>query len=143
MEGATGDETQKGIRQCILRFFCAFDAETLPPPSTKPHVIQDIENPRYQEEISTKFLQKVEFVREKFFDNCSPKKGFTGGSVVTGFRKLCAYGLSVLIFRCQSLSRVLHWNSHRAFLLRCMSPSLPLSFSELADMVELYVTSVL
>lgn len=88
VEDATNDEAQKRIRQCILSFFCAFDAETLPPPSTDPHVMQNIENPLYQKEISPVFLQKVEYVRKRIFNNCAPKKGFSGGSVVSGFRKL-------------------------------------------------------
>ena len=91
MEDATDDETQKGIRQCILSFFNAFDAETLPPPSTDPHVMWNIENPLYQKEISPAFLHKVEYVRKRIFDNCVPKKGFTGGSIVSGFRTFTPY----------------------------------------------------
>ena len=68
----------------------------LPPPSTDPHVIQNIENPIYQKQISPDFLKKVEYVRKKIFDYCAPKKGFSRGSVVRGFRKLgtekCSWG---------------------------------------------------
>lgn len=96
MEDATDDETQKGIRQCILSFFNAFDAETLPPPSTDPHVMWNIENPLYQKDISPAFLEKVEYVRKRIFDNCAPKKGFTGGSIVSGFRKFMVTIMSAI-----------------------------------------------
>lgn len=88
MEGDNDDEMQKSIRQCILSFFCAFDAETLPPPSTDPHVMQNIENPLYQKEINPSFLQQVEYIKTRIFNNCAPKKGFSGGSVISGSRKL-------------------------------------------------------
>ena len=81
------DQTQNEIRQCLLGFFSTFDAETLPPPSTDPHVMQNIDNPLFQQEISPAFLQKLAYVKKRIFDNCSPKKGFSGGSVVSGFRK--------------------------------------------------------
>jgi hypothetical protein len=87
VDDSKDDETKKGISQCILSFFCAFDAETLPPPSTDAHVMQNIENPLYQKDISPEFLRKVEYVRKRIFNNCAPKKGFTGGSIVGGFRK--------------------------------------------------------
>ena len=80
MENTTDNEKQKEIRQCILSFFSAFDAETLPPPSTDPYVMWNIEDPRYQKDISPSFLQQVEI-----FNYCAPKKGFTGGNI-NGFR---------------------------------------------------------
>jgi len=87
VDDASSDEAQNSIRRCILSFFCGFDAETLPPPSTEPHVMQNIENPLYQKDISPAFLHKVEYVRKRIFDNSAPKKGFSKGSVVSGFRK--------------------------------------------------------
>ena len=91
MDDATGDETQNSIRQCILSFFCGFDAETLPPPSTDQHVMQNIENPLYQKDISPTFLQKVEYVRKRILNNCTPKRGFSEGSVISGFRESFFY----------------------------------------------------
>ena len=85
MENTTDNEKQKGIRQCILSFFSAFDAETLPPPTTDPYVMWNIEDPRYQKDISPSFLQQVEDIRKKIFNYCAPKKGFTGGNI-NGFR---------------------------------------------------------
>ena len=87
VEEATDDEGRKAITECLLSFFSAFDAETLPPPSADPHVMRNIENPLYQKDISPIFLQKVEYVRRRIFDSCVPKKGFTRGSIVSGFRK--------------------------------------------------------
>ena len=87
MEDATDDEAQNDIRRCLLGFFSSFDAETLPPPSTDPHVMHNIDNPLYREEISPAFLQKLAYVKKRIFDNCYPKKGYKGGSIVSGFRK--------------------------------------------------------
>ena len=84
---ATDDEYQQRIRQCLLSFFSAFDAETLPPPSTDAHVMRNIENPLYQKDISPYFLQKVEYVRKRILDSCTAKRGFAHGSKVNGFRK--------------------------------------------------------
>ena len=84
---ATDDEYQQRIRQCLLSFFSAFDAETLPPPSTDPHVMRNIENPLYQKDINPLFLQKVEYVRKRILDCCTAKRGFAHGSKVNGFRK--------------------------------------------------------
>ena len=91
VDDTISDETDRNIRQCILSFFSGFDAETLPPPSTEPHVMQNIENPLYQKDISPAFLHKVEYVRKRIFDNSAPKQGFSEGSVISGFRKLCSY----------------------------------------------------
>ena len=86
-EEATDDDTQKSIRRCLLSFFRAFDAETLPPPSVDQHVMQNIENPAYHKDLSHAFLNKVEYIRKRIFKNCEAKRGFTAGSVVSGFRK--------------------------------------------------------
>jgi len=64
-DDAANDDTQTSIRQCILGFFRGFDAETLPPPATDSHVMQNIENPLYHRDISAEFLQKVEYVRKR------------------------------------------------------------------------------
>ncbi len=86
-EDMAGDEVQRSVRQCLLSFFSAFDSETLPPPSIDPYVMRNIDNPLYQKDICPPFLQKVEYVRKRILDNCSAKRGFTRGSVVSGFRK--------------------------------------------------------
>ena len=97
VEDLAGDEVQKSIRKCLLSFFSAFDSETLPPPSTDPHVMRNIENPLYQQDISPMFLQKTQYVRKRILDNCSAKRGFTGGSVVSGFRK--SLNLNIWVYR--------------------------------------------
>ena len=90
---STADDAQRNIGQHILSFFCGFDAETLPPPSTDRHVMQNIENPLYQKDINPAFLHKVEYVRKRIFDNCTPKRGFSEGSVISGFREFCGTNL--------------------------------------------------
>ena len=96
-EEATDDDTQKSIRRCLLSFFRAFDAETLPPPSVNQHVMQNIENPAYQKDLNPNFLHKVEYIRKRIFKNCEAKRGFTAGSVVSGFRKSCRTDYQITI----------------------------------------------
>ena len=59
----------------------------IPPPSTNPHVMENIEDPRYKEEISHYFLQQVEYVRHRILDKCQPKRGYTEGSLMNGIRE--------------------------------------------------------
>ena len=85
---ATDDQSQNDVRRCLLGLFNSFDAETLPPPSIDPEVMQNIDNPKFQKDISPLFLKKLAHVKKQIFDNCSPKRGYTGhGTVISGFRK--------------------------------------------------------
>ena len=79
--------TQAKASKIILKFFSSFDAETIPPPSTNPHVMKNIEDPRYQKDLSPDFLNQIDFVRHKIFDKCQPKRGFAEGSLVNGIRE--------------------------------------------------------
>lgn len=84
------ESDQQRIRRNLLSFFSAFDAETLPPPSTDANVMNHIDDPMYREEISTHFLHQVEYVRKRILNNCSAKRGLTPGSLVNGFSELTA-----------------------------------------------------
>ena len=81
------DSIQYKASTCLLKFFTSFDAEIIPPPSTSPHVMKNIEDPRYKDEISPDFTQQVEYVRTKIFEKCEPKRGYAPGSLVNGMRK--------------------------------------------------------
>ena len=81
------DSDHQRIRRNLLSFFSDFDAETLPPPSTDKTVMNNIDNPLYRGDISPHFLQQVEYVRKRILQNCSAKRGFSPGSLITGFRK--------------------------------------------------------
>ena len=83
-----GSEVQKNTRRCLLSFFSSFDAETLPPPSTNPAVLRNIENPAYYMEINPGFREKSEIVISRIMQNYCAKRGFTEGSLVSGSRKL-------------------------------------------------------
>ena len=82
---------------CLLNFFKDFDAEMISPPSTSPHVMKHIEDPKYKDEISPDFIQQVEYVRTKLFEKCQPKRGYTTGSLVNGIRK---YKIPIIIYSC-------------------------------------------
>ena len=78
---------QAQATKCLLEFFASLDAEMIPPPSTNSHVMANIEDPRYKEEISPDFLHQVEYVRCKILDKCQPKRGYTKGSLMNGIRE--------------------------------------------------------
>lgn len=59
----------------------------IPPPSTSPHVMANIEDIRYKDEINIDFHRQVEYVRRKILEKCLPKRGYTEGSQMNGLRK--------------------------------------------------------
>ena len=46
----------------------------IPPPSTSPHVMANIEDPRYKDDISSDFYQQVEYVRTKILKSVCLKE---------------------------------------------------------------------
>lgn len=95
-EDMAGSEVQRNTRRCLLSFFSSFDSETLPPPSTNPAVMSNIENPAYYKEINPAFRKKSEIVISRIMLNYCAKRGFTEGSLVSGSRK--PTGLCYLFF---------------------------------------------
>ena len=97
------DSFEESIRdkasKCLLEFFTSLDAEMIPPPSTSPHVMANIEDPRYKDDISSHFHQQVEYVRTKILQKCLPKRGYTKGSLMNGIRKLYYPYIIICFFR--------------------------------------------
>ena len=85
------DSDQQRFRRNLLNFFSAFDAETLPSPSSDKNVLSNMDNPMYQGDISPDFLHQVENVRKCILNNCSAKRGLSPGSLVSGFREFPAF----------------------------------------------------
>ena len=84
-----GDDIQKQASKYLLEFFTSLDAEMVPPPSTDPDIVANIDNPIYREKINPEFFLKVEHVCAKILNECQPKRGYTEGSLMNGKRKLC------------------------------------------------------
>ena len=66
--------------------------------------MKNIEDPRYRSEISTHFLQQVEFVRRKILNKCEPKRGYKPGSSVTGIRKYFMYNIIAIDMQFETTS---------------------------------------
>ena len=75
---------QAQVSKYILEFFASLDAEMIPPPPTNSHVMANIEDPRYKEEISPDFLHQIEYEYCKILDKCQSKRDYTKGSLMNG-----------------------------------------------------------
>ena len=78
------NDVQTKIGNCLLGFFASFNAEMLPPPSTNPEVLKDIENTQIHTKLEPAFVQGVPRVCDRIIELSSPKKGFVEGSEVDG-----------------------------------------------------------
>ena len=82
------NDVQTKISKCLIGFFASFNAEMLPPPSTNPEVLKDIENTQKHKQLEPAFVQGVQRVCQRIIELYSPKKGFVEGSNVDGASQL-------------------------------------------------------
>ena len=80
------DESRKEIVKTLLTSFRSFDGFALPPPSDKPHIMENIESPVYARQLSPDFKQKSVKLKNILDSKIRPKTGFTEGSFLTGPR---------------------------------------------------------
>ena len=78
------NDVQTKISNCLLGFFTSFNAEMLPPPSTDPEILKNIENTQIHTKLEPAFVKGVPRVCQKIIELYSPKKGFIQGSEVDG-----------------------------------------------------------
>ena len=83
-EDPVNNDVQTKISNCLLGFFATFNAEMLPPPSTNPEVLRDIENIKMHTKLEPAFVLGVPRVCQRIIELCLPKKGFIEGSEVDG-----------------------------------------------------------
>ena len=88
IDPVNGTDVQMKISKCLLGFFASFEAEMLPPPSTDPEVLKDIENTQIHKKLEHAFVQGVPRVCQRIIELSSPKKGFVKGSEVDGASEL-------------------------------------------------------
>ena len=83
------DPTSKGdqsnqVAESILNFFPGFDAFKLPPPSSDPEVVLNLNRDEVQQDVNKSFVQGVQEFKALLRSKLSPKRSFNDGEYVTG-----------------------------------------------------------
>lgn len=74
----------KEVAESILNFFPGFDAFKLPPPSTEPDVVLNLNRDEVQDEINKSFLRGVDEFKLRLWSKLTPKRTLNEGEFVTG-----------------------------------------------------------
>ena len=82
------DDNVDKVAESILNFFPGFDAFKLPPPSSDPEVILNLDREEVQPHINKSFIRGVQEFKGMLFSKLSPKRSFQDGEYVTGEGKL-------------------------------------------------------
>lgn len=67
-----------------MNFFPGFDAFKLPPPSTEPDVVLNLNRDEVQDEINKSFLRGVDEFKLRLWSKLTPKHTLNEGEFVTG-----------------------------------------------------------
>ena len=83
------DPTSKGdqsnqVAESILNFFPGFDAFKLPPPSSDPEVVLNLNRDEVQQDVNKSFVRGVQEFKALLRSKLSPKRSFNDGEYVTG-----------------------------------------------------------
>ncbi|PFX25984.1 guanylate-binding protein 7-like [Stylophora pistillata] len=72
------------VAESILKFFPGFDAFKLPPPSSDPEVVTNLNRDEVQQDVNKPFIRGVQDFRAMLRSRLSPKRSFNDGELVTG-----------------------------------------------------------
>lgn len=72
------------MAESILNYFSGFDAFKLPPPSSDPEVIHNLNRDEVQQDIGKSFVRGVEEFKANLKSKLGPKLSFNEGEIVTG-----------------------------------------------------------
>ena len=78
-----GDKKQE-VAESILKFFPGFEAFKLPPPSSDPDVVQNLNDESNFSEINKSFLKGVKEFKQLLHSTLTPKHSLNEGEFVTG-----------------------------------------------------------
>ena len=82
-----------------MSYFPGFDAFKLPPPSSEPDVVLNLNRDEVQDDINKSFLRGVDEFKLRLWSKLSPKYSLNEGEFVTG------EGTSICQYICQSVSQ--------------------------------------
>ena len=74
----------KDVAESILSYFPGFDACKLPPPSSDPEVVLNLNRDEVQQDINKSFVRGVEEFKANLKSKLAPKLSFSEGEIVTG-----------------------------------------------------------
>lgn len=72
------------VAESILSYFPGFDAFKLPPPSSEPDVVLNLNRDEVQDDINKSFLRGVDEFKSRLWSKLSPKYSLNEGEFVTG-----------------------------------------------------------
>lgn len=72
------------MAESILKFFPGFDAFKLPPPSSDPEVVLNLNRDEVQQDVNKSFVRGVQEFKALLRSKLSPKRSFNDGEYVTG-----------------------------------------------------------
>lgn len=72
------------MAESILSYFPGFDAFKLPPPSSDPDVVLNLNREEVQDDINKSFLRGVDEFKSALKSKLTPKHSFNEGEFVTG-----------------------------------------------------------
>lgn len=78
-----GDQPNR-VAESILNFFPGFDAFKLPPPSSDPEVVLNLNRDDVQQDVNKSFVRGVQEFKAMLRSRLSPKRSFNDGEYVTG-----------------------------------------------------------
>ena len=90
-ESTSAGDNAAEVAESILNFFPGFDAFKLPPPSSDPDVVLNLNREEVQSDINKSFLRGVQEFKAMLLSKLSPKRSFQDGEYVTGEGKLTFY----------------------------------------------------
>ena len=72
------------VAESILNFFPGFDAFKLPPPSSDPEVVLNLNRDEVQSDVNKSFVRGVQEFKAMLRSKLAPKRSFHDGEYVTG-----------------------------------------------------------
>ena len=72
------------MAESILSYFNGFDAFKLPPPSSDPEIVHNLNRNEVQQDINKSFVRGVEEFKANLKSKLVPKLSFNEGGIVTG-----------------------------------------------------------
>ena len=72
------------VAESILSYFPGFDAFKLPPPSTDPDVVLNLNRDEVQDDINKSFVRGVDEFKLRLWSKLTPKHSLNEGEFVTG-----------------------------------------------------------
>lgn len=77
-------EVASKVAESILNFFPGFEAFKLPPPSSDPEVVLNLNREEVQGDVNKSFVRGVKEFKGMLRSKLTPKRSFRDGEYVTG-----------------------------------------------------------